>query len=70
MKRFHKHLSRRTSIKVNVIMFGAWITVAEPGKFTIHDDCIFLQARGGTYILPRDGSYVRYISNGWYNYNP
>jgi hypothetical protein len=46
------------------------------GKFKNHPDFrqltrigdkSFLRFKKGVYIIPDDGSYIRYISNQWYN---
>lgn len=47
------------------ISFDDYITLKACG-FTYHSDKLFICAKNGTYILPKDGSYVRFISNTWF----
>lgn len=68
-KGFAKHINKfpqnKRSWKFRV--FGAWaVALNRWRKITVHPDKVFIEAKNGTYILPKDGSYIRYISNSWY----
>lgn len=46
-------------------------TIVQQNKNTwiikVHGEKAFIAVDGGVIILPRDGSYKRFISNTWYN---
>lgn len=68
-KGFYKHINRfpqnKRTWKFRV--FGAWaIALSRWTKLTVHPDKAHVYVKNGTYILPKDGSYIRYISNSWY----
>lgn len=49
------------------LYFGEWmIPYYNRANVTIHPDKAHVYVKNGTYILPKDGSYIRYISNSWY----
>lgn len=64
---FHRHLIITFGCMTDCIYFGKWIIPFKNRKdCTIIDKNVHLASKNGTYILPKDGSYVRFISNSWY----
>lgn len=76
-KYFTKHLNPYEASRIGfydstihtyIAAWGVWmIPYKELINCMIHSDKIYLNSwNRGTYILPKDGSYIRYISNSWY----
>lgn len=61
---FTRHLE---SVETGTMYFGKWsIPYNKREDVSIHPDKAHVYVKNGTYILPKDGSYIRYISNSWY----
>jgi hypothetical protein len=60
-----KHISPNKSQRFR--LFGSWaILIQRRTRITEHHEHAYIYVKNGTYILPKDGSYIRYISNSWY----
>lgn len=66
-KVFFKHLAKAPKRSITFMSFGKWAyAITSRTNTTRIDDKLFIHAKKGVYILPKDGSYVRFISNSWY----
>jgi len=69
-KIFSKHLrdtSRILRPSYNKLKFGVWtILLRRWTRISTHENFAYIGVAGGVWILPKDGSYIRYISNAWY----
>lgn len=67
-KVFIKHIDKLPKRSFIFRTFGAWAyLLTRHTKATHIGDIAYLSTKYGVYILPKDGSYVRFISNNWYS---
>lgn len=67
-KVFIKHIDKLPKRSFRFRTFGAWAyLLTRYTKVTHIEDIAYLSTKDGVYILPKDGSYVRFISNKWYS---
>lgn len=65
---FQKHLKGKKKGCIKYFYFGVWmIPFYDRVEMTIIGKTVYLNSLKGVYILPKDGSYVRFISNNWYS---
>jgi hypothetical protein len=64
---FDRHIRKGRYKALLFRVYGEWAIMMHcRSMVTEHPDKAFIEAKNGTYILPKDGSYIRYISNSWY----
>lgn len=69
---FHRHLPKDATvqIKVDIKFWGRFTIPVDKGRqLAINNELgiLYLRVKNGVYVLPKDGTYIRFVNNSWYD---